>query len=159
MTTSNPKEWHRKRKEHLVQYKGGKCFDCGGVFPACCYDFDHREPEEKLFTISYAASNGRVSMEELEKEADKCDLVCSNCHRIRTSNSPKVSRKISAGKRKEPWNKGKTGVYDEDTLKKMGESLKATFSKKVSPNLGRALTTEHRRKISDALKRKKEQVV
>ena len=42
----------REKKAKLVAYKGGKCLDCGGVFPNCCFTFDHRDPFEKSFTIS-----------------------------------------------------------------------------------------------------------
>jgi hypothetical protein len=86
------KEYRHKKKAALVLYKGGKCLDCGGEFPLCCYDFDHRNPFEKAFAIS--AKMGRP-LEELKKEADKCDLVCRNCHAIRTSSDPRVGKKIS----------------------------------------------------------------
>lgn len=90
------RNYRNKKKAILVEYKGGKCSDCLGKFPIVCYDFDHREPSEKSFTI--AAEMGKP-IEELKKEAGKCDLVCRNCHAIRTSQSSKVSEKISKGLR------------------------------------------------------------
>ena len=69
----------RGHKAILVEYKGGCCKDCGGVFPLCCYDFDHLR--DKVFALG--TSLGR-KIEILKSEADKCDLVCANCHRIRT---------------------------------------------------------------------------
>lgn len=87
---------HTETKQHLVIYKGNRCHDCGHSFPNCCYDFDHRDPGQKSFTISH--SNGKP-IAELMIEADKCDLVCSNCHRIRTAGNPEVARKISASKK------------------------------------------------------------
>jgi predicted HNH restriction endonuclease len=45
-------------------------------------DFDHRPGETKAFEISQML--GKVSMETLEAEIAKCDIVCANCHRIRT---------------------------------------------------------------------------
>jgi hypothetical protein len=72
--------WYQNRKAQLVAYKGGKCVDCGGTFPDCCMDFDHRDPSKKSFNI--AAKHWSVS--RLKNEVDKCDLVCSNCHRERT---------------------------------------------------------------------------
>ena len=46
-------------------------------------DFDHREPEKKYKGISDLVSTGRT--ERLIEEIPKCDVVCANCHRIRTS--------------------------------------------------------------------------
>jgi hypothetical protein len=127
------RDWHRKRKEDLVAYKGGKCFDCGGVFPACCYDFDHRDPKEKCFMISTAHAAGKVSQEEIKKEADKCDLVCANCHRIRTQGCALISEKISAAtKNRAPWNKNKENPYSPETLKRMGESQSLRFKREKS---------------------------
>ena len=62
------------------------CQDCGGRFPPECMDFDHRDPELKSFPISqgYVAQKDPQALRELMLEVSKCDLVCSNCHRIRT---------------------------------------------------------------------------
>jgi hypothetical protein len=43
-------------------------------------DFDHVRGE-KLFGI---AVNMNISWERLEAEIAKCEIVCANCHRIRT---------------------------------------------------------------------------
>jgi hypothetical protein len=45
-------------------------------------DFDHVRGE-KLHEISTLMRN-RSPIEKLLTELDKCDLVCVNCHRIRT---------------------------------------------------------------------------
>ncbi len=62
------------------------CLDCGGVFPFIAMDFDHRPKEEKCFNIStrgdLKATPERIA--KWEKEIAKCDLVCANCHRVRT---------------------------------------------------------------------------
>jgi hypothetical protein len=55
--------------------------DCGGTFPPECMDFDHRPGEKKLFGIGQGL---RRKLEALLAEIAKCDLVCANCHRIRT---------------------------------------------------------------------------
>ena len=57
------------------------CADCGDIFPAVCMDFDHRDPTTKSFTISQGLSNLPTT---IMTEMAKCDIVCSNCHRIRT---------------------------------------------------------------------------
>lgn len=86
------------RKSELIAYKGGKCTDCGESFPDCCFDFDHRDPAQKSFNLGTRIL--RLSIADLKQEADKCDLVCSNCHRIRTAGNPKVADKIRAGQPK-----------------------------------------------------------
>lgn len=76
------KKRRRKTKEILVKEAGSKCVDCGYVGPPFMFDFDHREPDKKSFGLSH---NGRTyALDTLRKEASKCDLVCANCHRMRT---------------------------------------------------------------------------
>ena len=58
------------------------CADCGGRFPAVCLDFDHRPSETKVTEVSVLARGYRPSV--FIAEAAKCDVVCSNCHRLRT---------------------------------------------------------------------------
>jgi hypothetical protein len=58
----------QERKHKLVLYKGGKCQDCGHSFPDVCYDFDHRDPNEKLFAISNPIGH---SYEEILMEPTK----------------------------------------------------------------------------------------
>jgi hypothetical protein len=71
---------HRlKKKKELVQYKGGKCQKCGYNKCITALEFHHRNPEEKDFSISWAIGN--MSFSELLLEVEKCDLVCSNCHK------------------------------------------------------------------------------
>lgn len=60
------------------------CMDCGGIFPPHVMDFDHRDPKAKLFSL--AADKVLLKNRTLlELEAAKCDVVCGNCHRIRTA--------------------------------------------------------------------------
>ncbi len=56
--------------------------DCGVYYPPFVMDFDHRDPTKKVSKISNLMRLG--SRQKLEAELAKCDLVCSNCHRIRT---------------------------------------------------------------------------
>jgi hypothetical protein len=73
----------RGRTAWLRSLKEGKpCTDCGRVFPHQVLQWDHRPGFEKLGDIS-ADFWGR-SREEVLTEIAKCDLVCANCHAIRT---------------------------------------------------------------------------
>jgi hypothetical protein len=49
-------------------------------------DFDHRDEKEKSFIISGSYNRKK---EVLLKEIKKCDIICSNCHRIRTKKRKK----------------------------------------------------------------------
>ncbi len=72
----------------LAEYGGEPCMDCDGVFEWCAMDFDHRPDEVKEFKISDEGTN-LSSPENIIKvlgEIAKCDIVCSNCHRVRTQN-------------------------------------------------------------------------
>lgn len=69
----------QKRKKKCVEYKGGKCENCGYDKCINALEFHHRDPNEKDFNIS--TFGYRMSFEELKKELDKCALLCANCHR------------------------------------------------------------------------------
>lgn len=65
----------------IASHKDVPCADCGGRFPSICMDFDHREGSDKLRAVSGMGSH---SPEAVRAEIAKCDVVCANCHRIRT---------------------------------------------------------------------------
>lgn len=67
----------------LSEQKARPCKDCGQVFPEVCMDFDH-VVGEKQWNIAAMIVGGR-SFEQLKEEVSKCELVCSNCHRVRTA--------------------------------------------------------------------------
>lgn len=81
-TSDNVSNWRRRTKEKLVEHHGNKCLDCGFTGPPFMFDFDHRDPSEKSFGVG--ASGFTRKYEHQLTESLKCDLVCSNCHRIRT---------------------------------------------------------------------------
>lgn len=68
------------------------CLDCDQHFDACQMDFDHVRGE-KADTISQMLGGEEA---EIVSEIAKCDLVCANCHRIRTYERPseKASPKL-----------------------------------------------------------------
>ena len=68
------------------KYGGTPCMDCDGVFDWCAMDFDHRPEETKLFQIASFGSRKFTpeNLATVEKEIAKCDIICSNCHRVRT---------------------------------------------------------------------------
>ena len=83
--TSNCKECEKKRnlatirklRQLFLSYKGGKCSICG--YDKCYWalELHHRDSKEKEIMIGKL----RNFNEKTKNELDKCDLVCSNCHR------------------------------------------------------------------------------
>lgn len=76
MNKKNSLNWQRRTKEILIQYKGGKCEICGYDKKfSSAYHFHHINPKEKEFNLSSIKS-----LDKLKAEADKCQLLCVNCH-------------------------------------------------------------------------------
>lgn len=70
------------RRAVVRKAKAVPCMDCRVQYPSPVMEFDHRPGVVKLFTIGPSAAH--VTMAALEAEIAKCDVVCANCHRIRT---------------------------------------------------------------------------
>lgn len=88
-------KWAKKRvldrghrleaKLELINKRGGACVDCGLVpseeWPLACFDFHHIENKDGLISKLMHAKKSRK--ETLDKELEKCIVLCSNCHRKR----------------------------------------------------------------------------
>jgi hypothetical protein len=59
------------------------CADCGRSFAPYVMDFDHRDPTTKKFSLA-AGKSLLKNRDLIAAEIAKCDIVCANCHRIRT---------------------------------------------------------------------------
>ena len=75
------RDFRERRKKELIEYKGGKCIKCGYNRCIAALEFHHRDPAQKDFTIGNNKANRSKTLEAIKKEVDKCDLLCSNCHR------------------------------------------------------------------------------
>ena len=64
--------------------KNKPCADCHQMFHYCVMDFDHLDSKLKKFDVSDIQDC--PSEARLLEEIAKCEVVCSNCHRIRTFN-------------------------------------------------------------------------
>ena len=69
----------RAMKHILVEYKGGQCVECGYSKCEGALQFHHQNENDKDFTLSEIKPNV-MSMEDIKNEADKCVLLCANCH-------------------------------------------------------------------------------
>lgn len=94
------KRRRRERRDFLNKLKSVPCADCHTKFPACCMDFDHRPGVEKRGEVCRMLLDN-APIEVILEEVSKCDVVCSNCHRIRSHN------------RLYPLNPAKIGYSDE----------------------------------------------
>ena len=78
MNTAFANKKRKKHKEQLVKYKGGKCSVCGYNKYNGALEFHHLDPSKKNFNIGHHLTG---TIEKLRKEADKCILLCANCHK------------------------------------------------------------------------------
>lgn len=76
------RERRRERAARLHEIKlAHGCVECGYAKNPVALEFDHRPGEVKLFDVSKSPGrNWALTLAEI----DKCDVVCANCHQIRT---------------------------------------------------------------------------
>ena len=73
----------KENRENMLSYfKTHCCVKCGEDNPIVL-DFDHRDEKTKKYNIS--AMIASYNWETIITEIQKCDVLCSNCHRIKTS--------------------------------------------------------------------------
>lgn len=71
----------RERKVLLIWKKGGQCEECSLKYDGengAIFQFHHKEPTTKKFTVGSNLTNRTIA--ELQLEVDKCSLLCANCH-------------------------------------------------------------------------------
>ena len=73
-----------RNSQFIRAYKtiNNKCVDCQQTYPYYVLDFDPVRGK-KLVAVSKMATKS-YSQGLLEAEIAKCDIVCANCHRVRT---------------------------------------------------------------------------
>lgn len=125
-----------KRKLHLITLRGGKCEKCEYNKNIAALDFHHRDPSQKKFQLDQRTLSN-TSMKLILLEFEKCDILCSNCHR--EHHSPECDITIIKDKilkfdnKKEKWlnvNVNKT-FHCEDCnveISKWGKKCKKCFS-------------------------------
>ena len=71
-------------KQYIQNYKQLiGCVDCGENYPYYMLDLDHLNT--KKFGIAQF-QNVTNDLEKVKEEISKCEVVCANCHRVRTYN-------------------------------------------------------------------------
>lgn len=88
-SVSNNKKRMLINREYINNLKKRPCVDCGKNFHPAAMDFDHIGTD-KHFNIARIL-NASYGLKTIIKEIEKCELVCSNCHRVRSYNRFKCS--------------------------------------------------------------------
>lgn len=81
----NNKKYKGEVYGRVNEIKSVPCADCGGTFDPICMDFDHLPGNKKADNVSTMISRG-FPWEVIQAEISKCEVVCANCHRLRTHN-------------------------------------------------------------------------
>lgn len=84
----------RLQQERLDYVRAQKlesgCVDCGYRKHPEALDFDHLPGTEKLHHIG-RMPNRLASYELIDAEIAKCEVVCANCHRVRTATRREIA--------------------------------------------------------------------
>jgi 5-methylcytosine-specific restriction endonuclease McrA len=71
-------------KDFICNYLDGKsCLHCGET-NMVLFEFDHLNQSEKFEKIAYMVASG-YSIDSLKHEISKCQILCGNCHRLKTA--------------------------------------------------------------------------
>lgn len=70
---------YHKRMEDAKNKLGNKCAKCGAANEL---EIDHIDPTQKTFTLGGKGWN--IKKELFDKEVDKCQLLCKDCHNDKT---------------------------------------------------------------------------
>ena len=75
----------RNRSLYIKNRTGYRCECCGEEFPEEVLEFHHRDPETKKFGLDAKVWRRKLAYlynKDVIAEADKCVILCSNCHRL-----------------------------------------------------------------------------
>lgn len=94
---ANVKQRGNKIRDEVRDYKEKRpCVDCHKAYPYYVLDFDHVRGK-KVDAVANMI-NRNCSRRAVFAEIAKCDVVCSNCHRIRTHTRRTIKTKRSRGR-------------------------------------------------------------
>jgi len=69
--------WKRDLIERINAWKASQGCECCGESESCCLELHHTDPSQKENHPSLL----RTSWDRFMTEAEKCVVVCSNCHK------------------------------------------------------------------------------
>ncbi len=85
----NTKIRRHRAKQAAVKLLGSKCVKCGWSGNILAFEFHHLRDKE--FNIGRSINK---SWAVIKEELKKCELLCSNCHRIEHSNRDEEFLKV-----------------------------------------------------------------
>jgi hypothetical protein len=71
-------QWRQRLKQRLINEAGGGCAICGYSRHPSALHFHHLDPASKEFALSQEGVTR--SLDRARAEAEKCVLLCANCH-------------------------------------------------------------------------------
>lgn len=72
----------KARNDYVIKLKSeNPCVDCGKFYHYCQMQYDHIGTD-KVTEVSKLVKNGTI--DKIQAEIDKCELVCANCHALRS---------------------------------------------------------------------------
>ena len=77
-------------RELLMTLKNNPCIDCGCIYPSYVMQFDHIRGTKK-FSIANLIGHFKRK-DEIFQELAKCELVCANCHMLRTYSKERLMK-------------------------------------------------------------------
>lgn len=88
---------YKIKRDFINKIKDRPCADCKKIYPSFVMDFDHNGLEGKLNNIATIVAKN-WSLEKIKEEIRKCDVVCANCHKLRTHKKyAMVAKLVTAG--------------------------------------------------------------
>lgn len=72
------RRWMNERRTAWIQEQGGKCVQCGSTDRI---EIDHVDPSQKAMNPTSLWS---LKAQSRQKELDKCQLLCHDCHALKT---------------------------------------------------------------------------
>lgn len=69
-------------REYIKDLKSKSCCKICGNNNIYCLDFHHKPNSSKKNTVSNLVKQG-YSLDIIKQEIEKCDIICSNCHRTK----------------------------------------------------------------------------
>lgn len=90
-------KYYKLKRKLIDELKDVPCKDCRKKYPSYVMDFDHIDGNLKLGNVASMITRN-LSLENIKNEIEKCDILCANCHRIRTYNrKAAVAKVVTAG--------------------------------------------------------------
>jgi len=109
LINASSRKLKQKKRAALIEHLGGKCCGCGVTENL---QFDHIDRTKKSFTIGKCLGK---TLDVLMEEANKCQLLCKECHQHKTTINHDMNQ-LAEG-------------YNVKEVKRVGDDVIVTLSK------------------------------